>query len=124
MAIASVMGPVYLVLGLSLLFYGEQWRKIMKGFRNDHFAMLPVMLMLGVFGFLIVNMYNVWGWNVWLLVTLNGWGMVLKFVFYTLAPASWIKGCLSVYDTKWMVYVAAVGVLLMGLALSYYSYMV
>lgn len=120
--IAAIAGPVYLVMGLSVLIYRKQWQKILDYWEKDHFSLITLMLMHLVLGILVVNMYNVWEWNVWLLVTLTGWCMVVKGVFYMLAPGSWIKSLLSMKKTAWVLYLAGLVLVAMGVALSYYVY--
>lgn len=120
--IAAIAGPVYLVMGLSVLIYCKQWQKVLDYWEKDHFSLMTLMLMHLVLGVLVVNMYNVWEWNVWLLVTLTGWCMVVKGVFYMLAPGSWIKSVLGMKKSAWVLYLAGLVLVAMGVALSYYVY--
>lgn len=120
---AKVLGPMYLVLGLSVLLYQKVWAKIIKDWQSNHTSLIGLMLFVGVFGLLIVLSYNVWNLNVWLLVTLSGWAMVLKALAYFLLPGKLIKYCMKMGETTWVQYVdGAIGVIL-GVILSYYSYM-
>jgi len=88
-ALACIVGPVYLVYGLSVLIYARQWKKAVAWLEKDHFAFLPIALPSLVFGLILVNAYNIWDWTPFVLITLTGWILVIKPTFYFLAPGSW-----------------------------------
>jgi len=92
--LASIIGPIYLVYGLSVFLYAKQWKKIAAWLERDHFAFLPMAMMSLIFGLILVNAYNIWDWNAYVIITLTGWSLILKSVFYFLAPGSWIKAVL------------------------------
>ena len=123
--IAMILGPIYLVLGLSLLLYPKPWQSVIKKYQKDHLSLLPLMAMNGVLGLIVVNMYNVWEWNLWLLVTISGWAMLLKFVVYFILPGSVIKDALKWgQNNQGLLLLEAVIVAVAGAALTYYTYMV
>jgi len=124
-AIAAIAGPVYLVFGLSILLYAKTWQKVINGWQKDHLTLLPLMFINLTVGMIIIRMYNSWEWNVWLLVTITGWGMFLKGAFYMLAPSCWIKSWMSMASCcKIMLRISSLAVIAMGAALSYYTYFV
>lgn len=123
-ALAHVMGPVYLLIGLSVLVYLKSWQRVFERYENDHLALLPFMLMYAILGAIVINMYNVWSWNVWLLVTLTGWTLAVKSVFYFLMPKSVIKIDLALKKKGWVLILAGVMGLVLGGVLTYYSYFV
>ena len=120
--LATVLGPVYLVLGLSILLYAKQWMKIMKKWEKDHFALFPMMFVTGLFGVLMINMHNVWEWNIWLLVTLVGWIWALKAAAYFLLPGSFITWKLKLAQNTGLLYFAGLVGLVLGGVLTYYAY--
>ena len=124
MPLAAIMGPIYGVLGLSFLLYAKQWQKLMAKLSKDHFLLLPLMFLYMVLGLIVVSLYNVWEWNIWLLVTLTGWGMLGKAVFYFLAPESLIKPWLGMAKPAGALYFGGLVSLIIGVALSYYTYFV
>ena len=93
-ALASIIGPVYLVYGLSVLIYAKQWKKLVAWLEKDHFAFFPLAMVLLIFGLILVNAYNIWDWNVFVIISMTGWAMLFKAIFYFLAPGSWIKAVL------------------------------
>ena len=123
-ALASVLGPVYLVLGLSVLLYAKQWQKLLAKWADSHFELFTLMLLMTAAGLISIYMYNVWEWNVWLIVTLSGWGMFLKGVFYILAPGSLIKGVLNLGKKLPILYFGGLAAVVLGGVLGYYAYLV
>lgn len=122
LVLAAYAGPVYVLLGLSVLLYVPVWQKIMDKWEQDHYTLIPMMMMYFILGLLMVRMYNVWEWNVWLLVTLTGWILILKSVLYFLLPGSVLKAALKMKKGKGMLYVGGLVCLIVGLVLSYYAY--
>lgn len=122
LVLAAYAGPVYVLLGLSILLYVPAWQKVMDKWEQDHYALIPMMMMYFILGLLMVRMYNVWEWNVWLLVTLTGWILILKSVLYFLLPGSVLKAALKMKKGKAMLYVGGLVCLIVGLVLSYYVY--
>jgi uncharacterized protein YjeT (DUF2065 family) len=112
------------VYGLSVFLHARQWKKIAAWLEKDHFAFLPMAMMSLVFGLVLVNAYNIWDWNVFTIITLTGWSLILKSMFYFLAPGSWTKSVL-----RWRVlahvgyyHFAGAVVATLGGYLSYCSY--
>lgn len=123
-AIAFVMAPAFLVVGLSVLLYAKQWQKLYGKWIDDHFSLFTLMAMQLVLGLIVIYNYNVWEWNVWLLVTLSGWAMFVKGALYFLAPGSFIKMAFSLGKNTTLLYLGGVIALLLGGFLGYYTFLV
>lgn len=122
-SLAAIVGPTYLLIGLSLLFYGKSWQNLLEKYQKDHYKLFLDALLTFIFGLVMIRMYNVWEWNLWLLVTLTGWGLLFKGAFYFLAPGKWITAILKLKDQKWIIYLGALLSLVIGFALSYMVYL-
>ena len=122
MMIAMILGPMLVVLGLSHLLYANVWVKLFKGWEKDHTTLLPVMFLVFLGGLIVVNMYNVWAWNIWLLVTLMGWVMLLKGGLYFLIPGSLIKDGLKMGKHVGFQYLGGLMMLIIGGCLCYFTY--
>lgn len=122
LALAQVMGPVFAMLGLSCLLYMNAWHKLLAKFEEDHLGLFTIMFMYAILGAIAVNMYNVWAWNVWLLVTLTGWTLVVKSVFYFLMPGNFIKKALALKKKPAVIYLGGVIGVVLGGILTYYAY--
>ncbi|MBL4693884.1 hypothetical protein JKY72_00760 [Candidatus Gracilibacteria bacterium] len=123
MMIGNVMGPVLLVFGLSMLFYGKQWMQIMSKWQKDHSILIPQMFMELILGLLIVGMYNDWTWNMWIIVTIVGWGMILESVAYFLLPASMLKSMFDMRGKMGLVYFVALLTTAAGAVLTHTLYL-
>lgn len=122
--IAAVIGPVFLVLGVSFLLYMKTWQKIMTNWLKNHYELIALMVVQLVLGIIVVNMYNVWELNIWLLVTLAGWAMILKGIVYLVIPGPMIKWALQVVKMTPVLSLSSLVMILWGGILSYYAYFV
>lgn len=124
LTVAAIAGPGYLLVGLSMLFYAKAWQKLQNQWEKDHLQLFPQMFFTFIIGMIIVRMYNVWEWNVWLLVTLTGWSATLKGVIYFLLPGSTIKSLLSIGQNLNLIYLGGIVCTVVGAVLGYYVYFV
>jgi len=123
--LAGIVGPFYLVYGLSLLLYVKQWEKVVAEFMKNHFIWLPFAVFGLVLGLIMVNVYNVWAWDLYVVITLTGWVLIVKSVFYFLAPENWIKSAMECKCIKSDAYFYFWGALMtvLGVLLSYNAYL-
>ena len=124
--LAAIIGPVYLLFGLSFLLYAKQWQKVFAEFAKNHFLMLYGMFIALVLGLIIINMYNVWAWDLYVIITVTGWLALLKGVFYLLAPGIWIKTILKCqcYRSLGWLYFWGIVMTVIGVLLSYNAYLI
>lgn len=84
--IAQLTGPVILAMGIALLLYGDDFRKLADGLLESPGAIM----MLGVptlfAGLVLVNVHNVWAWDWPVVITVFGWLAVIGGVFRILLP--------------------------------------
>jgi len=120
--IAEIAGPVYLLIGLSVLLYAKVWQKLMGKWQKDHLSLFPLMFLYPVLGLIVIRMYNVWEWNVWLLITLMGWILLVKGVAYFLLPGSVLKKMMELKNHLAFLYLGGLVAVAIGVALSYYTY--
>jgi len=123
--LSAIIGPVFLVYGLSMLLYVKQWQKIMQEWQKNHFLWLPFGVMSLILGLIVVNMYNVWEWSFNVVITITGWYMLIKSIFYFLAPEKWIKkimGC-KCCTSFFCLYLCGIVMTILGILLSYDIYL-
>lgn len=123
-SLMAVLGPIYLVLGLSILFYAGSWMQLMKEFEKNHYGMLSIGFLDLALGMILIRIYNVWTWDSTLLITLTGWGMFVKGVAYFLAPGAWIKAAMKWHVSLNVLYLHGVIAGAIGIYLSYLAYLV
>ncbi len=120
--LAAILGPMLVVLGLSVLCYRKAWAKIVADFKKNHYTMIPLAIVSLLLGLFVVNVYNVWEWDVFLIITLLGWIMILKSAFYFLAPSNWIKAWMNLANPKYLWLGGLIDTVL-GLVLCYYAFL-
>jgi len=123
MFLAAIVGPIFLVFGLSLLLYSGVWKKIAEEWGKDHLSMMTLMAFNLVFGLVIINMHNVWEWSPYVLITLTGWAAFLKAVVYFLVPGDSLKKMIKLMNCKCYFQVSGAITALLGAWLSYLVYL-
>ena len=121
--LAAILGPIYVIMGLAILIYPTTFAKLMKGYADNHFNLFALMIFNLFLGMVIVHMYNSWELNVYILVTISGWGALLKGALYMLLPGSTTKAMMKSVANSGMMVFSGLVVLVMGGLLSYHSYM-
>ena len=124
LTLALYMGPVYLMLGLSILLYAKTWSHLFGKWAEDHLSLFTLMLLEGILGVYLINAYNVWEWNLGLIVTVTGWWLAVESVFYFIVPGNPIKKCLTFCKQIEIVYLMGAVFAVVGAVLTYYSYLV
>ena len=94
----------------------------MKKWKKDHLALFPLMTMMMIFGLIMVNMFNVWTADIWLIVTLLGWIWLIKGAAYFLLPGEFIKWKLEMGQNTTLLYLGGIAALVIGGVLTYYAY--
>lgn len=120
--LAQLMSVALVVVGLALLLRSDHYVKAYKSWmKNEGLMLLTAMLTL-VVGLAIVLVHNVWvsSWEV--LITIVGWGAVLKGVVLLLLPKEMEKLVNSLMKTKWLLPLGAVIWIVGGLYLGYYAW--
>ena len=120
--IAMVLAPAYLAMGLSMLLHVGSWQKLFAKYGKDLISLFPLMVFELVIGLIMVNMYNVWTWDLGLIVTLSGWGFVLEGVLFMLLPGKVLQEWTKAMNKKGLIYAAGFAFTLIGLVLGYFVY--
>ncbi|MBU1018328.1 hypothetical protein KKA33_04880 [Patescibacteria group bacterium] len=122
--LAAIIGPIYLFYGLSFLLYSKQWKKMIQECIKNHFSMQASMFIALLLGLIIINAYNIWEWNRFLIITLTGWLFFIKGAFYLLAPEhciKWVMKCRYCQSEKWL-YIWGALMTILGTFLCYSVY--
>ncbi len=86
----SVLVPVcswlLLILGVSYVLQAETWIRLSRDALANAHKYYPLFLFLLIFGLVIVFEHNTWSmdWNV--VITILGWGMVIKSTLFLCLP--------------------------------------
>ena len=118
MWLASIFGPFLVILGLWMLLYCDQYTKVLSGIKSSAglFYMNSVFNLL--IGFTVLSQYDLWGWNLLVLITLLGWVMVIRGIMGLFVPQLLMDilmgkhGCakvLGVLPIVWGIFLSYVG---------------
>lgn len=84
--ILQLLGFIYLAFSMGAFFDRKILRNVLEGFVNNIALMvLSGMLVLSL-GFIMVTFHNIWEWKVSLIITVLGWGSLLKGIVILLVP--------------------------------------
>ena len=120
--LARLLGPVFLIVGASILFNP-------KVFRDIAAEVVRSVTLVYLFGFIdfaaglaIVLSHNVWlmGWPV--LITLIGWLLLIRGTVRVLIPETVMGYAAKVLGNKQLIPVAGVVTGIIGLVLCYFGY--
>ena len=121
--IFALMGPIYAVMGLSLMVYSGQWSKVIKMYKDNHLVFLPFGFLAMLIGIVFLNMYREWTSDVYVIATLFGWLAFLKGALYMLVPGKMITGWIGKFESKGCLQVMGLICLALGTLLSYHAYL-
>ena len=86
MWLASIFGPFLVILGLWMLLYCDQYTKVLSGIKSSAALFYTNSVFNLLIGFTVLSQYDLWGWNLLVLITLLGWVMVIRGVMGLFVP--------------------------------------
>ena len=120
--IAKILGPCCLIIGVGMLLNREYYEKMMEDFcKNTSMIFLGGMAAL-LIGLVIVLKHNIWvaGWPV--IITIYGWGGIIKGIWLTVFPSS-VAGYMNIYQKyKSLIVIHSAFVIGLGIVLSVLGY--
>lgn len=100
MGLASIFGPLLMILGIWMLFYHENMVKVCTSCKNTPSVQYLWGVVNMLIGLTILTEYNFWAWNLPLLVTLLGWLTLIRGVMALFVPQLLMK--LVTNDPGWL----------------------
>ena len=76
--LARVFGPFLGIVGLWMLLYGDNCIKVMASIRNSSSGIYFSAVINLLIGLVIINLYNMWIWEMTIWVTLLGWVLFIR----------------------------------------------
>ena len=120
--LAQIWGPIVLALGLGIFLSRAHYARIYRNLENEPLAILVFALFGIAFGIVQVMTHNVWGTLPQIIVTLFGWGLLLKGFMLALMPrfaeglGDWVA------DSK-LIYVGGGFMLIVGAYLTWFGFL-
>lgn len=85
--LAQIWGPVLLAVGIGMFANRAQYQKVYRDIAEEPLAALAFGLFASVIGIAQVLAYNVWDTFISAVLTLLGWGALLKGLVFIMFPA-------------------------------------
>ena len=122
--IAKILGPCFLIIAAGIMFNQQAYRKVMEDYcKNAALVFFGGVLAL-VIGIIVVLHHNIWvaGWP--LMITIYGWGGMLKGIWLIVFPNTVSKFTQSYLRNRALLLVHSVLVLIFGTFLTIFGYFV
>jgi len=121
--LAKLIGPVFIVGGLGMLFNAAAFRVMFERSLHDHMLIYLTGVLSLPAGLAIVVLHNEWKWHWPVMITVIGWLMVIGGIVRMLAPEMIQTFGLSLISyPNFCIIDGGIGVLL-GVLLSYFGYL-
>lgn len=123
-AIARVLGPLFLLVGLGALINMGYMREMMDEFTKgkQHFCMIGLGIVQFFFGMFLVTSHNIWVANWTVLITIIGWVSLIKGVLALLLPRVAMSMMVSLKGQSWWIPVAGVVAVVIGAVFTYFGF--
>src|SRR5579863_4294876 len=86
MWLASIFGPLMVIIGLWKLLYADAFAKVLNSVKNSHGLMYYTSVIYLWVGFTVLSQYDMWDMGILVLVTLLGWAMIVRGILGLFAP--------------------------------------
>jgi len=116
--LAKIMGVMFAVIGLAILFDTKYYMKAFEDFFKNKGLMYVTGFIILIMGLLLVLVHNRWTEDWTVVITILAWLTFLKGLFFMLFP-SWMVGFSKKFMTKSYLTGSGVFALLLGLCLIY-----
>ncbi len=84
--IGSLLWPLMLILGISLLFNTQLYLKMIKDFRKEPVTLFVSAMRGFVIGLLMIQTHNIWSMTWELIITIMWWAILIKSTLLLLMP--------------------------------------
>jgi hypothetical protein len=105
--IAGLIGPVLMVLGLSMLLNRGTFRTIVEQFAQSYALIFLAGLLALVAGLAVIRTHNIWTRDWRVIVTIFGWLAVVGGLLRILFPGEIAVIAISISDNQWILTIAA-----------------
>ena len=89
--IASIFGPILVFIGIWVLLYQENMKKVIESIRKTPAILFVIGVINLILGLTIITSFNVWKANFEILVTLLGWLFFIRGLFIFFLPNAILK---------------------------------
>jgi hypothetical protein len=120
--IAKLMGPILLVVGLSVLIDEKSMRAIAKEVLGSRALIYIFGIIDLLLGLVLVTVHNVWAWDWRLIITVIGWLSLVRGLVRILCAPWVMKNAAKMLKKEGLLMGVTIVMLILGAVLSYYGY--
>jgi hypothetical protein len=120
--LAQIIGPIVAAAALGFFFNSKIIKAIMKDFEKSEGLTYLTGIIIMILGLVIVLNHNIWEFSAAGLITLIGWGSLIKGAIFLIIPNFLFKISKSVLSCGMTMKVAMTIWLVAGVYLSYIGY--
>ncbi|MCI5051623.1 MAG: hypothetical protein MRY21_00625 [Simkaniaceae bacterium] len=117
--IAAVFGPTLILMGLSLIVLLIRGQEAIDALKDEKWSGHMQGFVCTIIGFAVIHTYNIWVWNMGILVTLFGWVMLIKGIWIMFAPKGFSICWLS---NKPVIFISGLVSIAWGIALTFFAH--
>jgi hypothetical protein len=85
--LAQIWGPVILAIGLGIFVSPKYYSKVYHDLEREPLAILVFAMFAITFGVIHVTLHNVWNTFPEIIISLLGWGLLVKGLVFAIAPS-------------------------------------
>ena len=122
--LAKILGPYCIIVGAGVLFNVKSYQKVMEDFcKNSALLYLGGIFAL-LFGLLILQFHNVWVANWTVIITIFGWGGLIKGAWLIIFPNMLAKLTEAYQKKTALLKIHLLVVIVLGIFLTFKGYFV
>lgn len=120
--VARIVGPCYIIFAAGMALNRKFYQKVMEDYPKNAALVFFSGLLALLIGFLIVLSHNVWVANWTVIITIFGWGGIIKGIWLTVFPDTVAKFMQAYQKNKTLLVVHSFVALLLGMCLTIFGY--
>jgi hypothetical protein len=94
---AQIMGLYLILTAIIMLTRRDYYQRLLTNIKPDSSSIVVAGALGLIFGLIVVLTHNIWLWESEVLITIVGWGLVVKSVLWLSFPESMANYCRKVY---------------------------
>ena len=120
--LSQLIGPVLILLALSMLMRQESWKAFIKGMGRDSSLLLYNGILESTAGLAIVLHHNLWSTPAEVIISLLGWAMILEGAFDLFISKRTIKQAVKSMSDQ-MMKLSGIFMLVIGAYLTWFGFL-
>ncbi|MFC1655737.1 hypothetical protein ACFL3C_02610 [Patescibacteria group bacterium] len=121
--IAQILAVALFVLGASVFFNSRYYSKVYGDIMKNTALLFVTSLVILVVSTVIILVHNVWEWQWYVLITIVGWGGLVKAFLLLIFPKQTVKMFGGMVKSKMLLMFGGLVAVVIGVILGYFSFL-